>query len=183
MLNELELRELEEMKEEEKKGIRVTDLGSANWAIRKLRALAYKENAIKELAKNEINRIKVWKDSELNGIQNTKTFFTSLLREYYEKEKEKDKKFTLSTPYGTFYTKSNKDKITIDKEKEEDLIKLFEEYEDEIVEVKKSINMTELSKRILLKDGKVYDKKTGELLEGINVINQDDTTVIRFKRG
>lgn len=182
ILENLELEEVNELKEKEKK-FKVTDLSKANWTIRKLKALKKKEEEVKNLAAEEIERINEWKNKELSSIENSQNFFEIALREYYEKEKQKDKKFKLSTPYGTFYTRARTDKITIDKGKEEDLIRRYEG--TDLVKVKKTIDTTALKKKIgenfIEKDGKLYDTETGEELEGVMIVKQDNTSVVVFK--
>lgn len=182
-LNELDLMELKEVEElEEKKEFKVNDLSGANWVLRKLKALAKEEQEVKDLEREELLRIKAWKDSRLKEIEGSKDFFIMKLREYYEMEKALNEKFKLSTPNGTFYTKTNMDKIEINTVFEEKIIENFEKNGDlDLINVKKTIDIKALRERIIVKDGVVYDKDTGEAINGIKMVPQGDSPVLRLR--
>ena len=178
MLNELEQMVLEE---EEEKGFKVNDLKSSAWCIRKLKSLDKREKEVKELAKEEVASIKDWEKSQLKELEGDKNYFKSLLREYYEKQKEEDDKFTLSTPYGTFYTMAKEDKIEISRELKEALIEEYKENE-EVVKTTYSLILKGFKDKIVEKDGEYYNSETGEKLEGITILPQQPTEVVRFKK-
>ena len=85
---------------QEKKRFRIENLEAANWAFRKLAAIERKKKEVQELAQKEIERIRAWEQQEISSLDNSKEFFEGLLKEYFAREREKDPKFKISTPYG-----------------------------------------------------------------------------------
>ena len=83
-----------------KEKFRINDLGAANWAFRKIKAMQQKISENKALAEAEQIRISNWLNSQTKKDENTIAFFESLLIDYFHSEREKDRRFKLSTPYG-----------------------------------------------------------------------------------
>jgi len=164
-----------ETEEQQKEKYKITDIESANWAFRKLRAIQEKENDIKKLAEKEIERIKAWQEKELETLNNSKSFFEGLLSEYFIKEREKDPKFKISTPYGKVSARKQQPKWNYDEDK---LIEWLKENDMELVRVKYEPNKTEIKKRYKVV-GNVVTTEDGEIVEGITVEEQPDAIAIK----
>ena len=64
---------------EQREGFKIENLEGATWAFRKLRAIENKEAEIKVIAEEEINRVNVWKEKELEQYAKDKEYFSYLL--------------------------------------------------------------------------------------------------------
>ena len=65
----------QELQEERAEGFKVTDLSSATWCFRKLRAIATKKAEIEETAAKEIEHIEKWKEEQLKQYESDIEFF------------------------------------------------------------------------------------------------------------
>lgn len=162
---------LQDVLVEEREGFKVDSLETATWAFKKLRAIEEKEADIKDTAQKEIDIATKWRDKELEQYAKEKEYFNYLLEEYYRKEKAKDKKFKLSTPYG---------KVTATKRRkwdygddEEGLLNYLKENEPSCIRVKEEINKTELKK--IFKDG--VNAETGEILPFVRIEEEESISV------
>lgn len=185
-IEEADEEELEEVKER----FKITDLESANWAFRKLKAIEEKKKEIEELAnkeiepyKLEISRINEWKDTELKSFDRSIAFFNFLLEEYYREQRKLDPKFKVTTPYGKITSRKQQPKWNYEDEK---LIGYLEHYKPELIRIKKEVNKNDFKKAvkekdgfILMDDGKVVSNETGELIEGVTVEERPDSINIK----
>lgn len=156
------------MPEEEKERFRVTDNSSANWCLRKIKALKTQQGENTQLAQKEIDRIKAWEEAENGKLQDSITFFEGLLIRYHMEQFEQDpKKKTISLPDGKLKARAQQPEFIRDDEKlveylrkagRTDYIKVIEK--PEWGEFKKIIEVS--------MDGKtVVDTQTGEIVEGV----------------
>lgn len=183
MLNALERFELEDINEviektEEKERFKIKDLDQANWALRKLAALKKQEEEINELAQKEIDRIKVWQEKELAGIERSKQFFESLLAEYLMNERQNNPKFKISTPYGKVSTRKQQPKWEYDEEKA--IKSLKEAGHVDLIRIKEYLDKTAIKKAVTVVGGQVVDEN-GVIIEGIKVIEQPERVVIKVE--
>lgn len=91
MLLQNDLQEIKELREE----FKVTDLQSATWVLRKLRAVNEKMNEINTVLAEQIASINEWAEKEVKSLNDDKEYFEGLLSAYYIEERSKDKKFKL----------------------------------------------------------------------------------------
>ena len=167
-MNEFISQELENI--EVKEGFKIENLESSLWAFKKLRALTEKRKEIEEVAQKEIDTINNWKENQLEGIKAHEEYFQGLIMEYYIKEKAKDKKFKLNTPYGKVSSRKTK-KWTYTNE--EELSKyLNDNYGGLGVTVK-----TSLDKKIIKKEFKNGISADGEVLPYIDIEEVENITV------
>lgn len=154
---------------QEREAFEITDLDSANWALRKMAALNVKLDEVKGLADRERDRIGQWEVQETKQINNSIDYFRGLLVKFYTKKRSEDPKFKLSTPYGYVRQATNK-KYDYNEDK------LIEELNGtEYVKTEYKVDKAKLKKDILL----VPDKKVegsfkavsadGVVLEGLTV--------------
>ncbi|CAM2952343.1 host-nuclease inhibitor Gam family protein [Hathewaya histolytica] len=160
----------EELREEIKEGFKVNDLDSANWCFRKMNAIKGKIDENNRLADEEVLRIETWRKKENEDLKNSMEFFESLLTEYYMKQREVDKKFKLSTPYGKVTSRKSKKWNYVN---EEELINYLKENDMDLIKIKEDINKTELKK--VFKDG--VNQTTGEVLPGVEIEQIESITV------
>ncbi|WP_218696873.1 host-nuclease inhibitor Gam family protein [Mammaliicoccus sciuri] len=178
MANPLIEKELEDI--EVKESFKVHDLDSANWALKKIAAINSKQTEVSKVAENEIEKIKLWEETELNRYEGSKEYLQSLLVEYYKAEKEKDPKFKLSTPYGKVTSRKGTQKWEIPN-KTMFINTLKERGFNNLVRIKEEINLADLKKQFhVTEDGRVIDTN-GEIIEGTYVI--DNPTSYSVKAG
>lgn len=175
MLSPLERYEIEEA-QEVKESFKVTDLESSNWCLRKLAALQKEQNEIDRLAQSELERIETWKAKEIEKINSSKEFFESLLGQYFVEQREVDKKFKISTPYGTVSTRKQQpkweynDKQVIESLKKSDM--------DNFIKTKEELDKAALKKAVKVVEGKAITED-GEVIEGITVIELGEKVVVK----
>lgn len=158
MLLQNDLQEIKELREE----FKVTDLKSATWVLRKLRAVNEKMNEINNVAAEQIASINEWAEKEVKSLNDDKEYFEGLLSAYYIEERVKDKKFKLSTPYGKV-TSSKRTKYIY--EDEQAIMDYCNLNEIDVIRVKEELDKTSFKK--LCKDG--VNQDTGEIVPGVRV--------------
>ena len=168
-LQQIELLEVEDIETQEIK-FEITDLGSLNWAFRKLTALKSKEKEIRQLATVERDRIADWEKGELSTLTGSIGFFEGLIQAYHANQLAEDPKAkTISTPYGK--SKTRKSGETPEKQDEEQILQFVIENElDEFIknsvkwaDLKKSLKIVEISGE------KVVVDENGQLVPGVTV--------------
>lgn len=146
---------------EVKEQFEVSDLQGATWCFRKLRAIEEKVEEVTSVAAVEIDRITEWLKGEVESLESDKAYFEGLLNEYYVKERAKDKKFKLSTPYGKVTARKTK-KWTYDDE----VVKAYVKAEElPFIRIKEELDKVAIKKAF--KDG--VNTETGEYIPGIRI--------------
>lgn len=158
MSNILLENDLTEVKEQ----FEVSDLQSATWCFRKLRAVEEKIKQVTSVAAVEIDIITEWLVGEVKSLESDKAYFEGLLNEYYVKERAKDKKFKLSTPYGKVTSRKTSKYIYED---EQAIMDYCYKNEIDAIRVKTELDKTALKK--FCKDG--VNQETGEIVPGIRI--------------
>ncbi|MGK4042221.1 host-nuclease inhibitor Gam family protein [Heyndrickxia oleronia] len=169
-LQQNELLEIDEIESQEQTQFEITDLDSLNWAFRKLSALKSKEKEIKQLANVERDRIDQWEKSELSTIENSTSFFESLIQQYHAKQLAEDPKVkTISTPYGK--SKTRKSKEAPEKANEDELLEYV--LENEMLDfIKNSVKWSDFKKTLKIVEisgEKVVVDENGQLVKGVTV--------------
>ncbi len=177
-----ELEELEwaEETETEKPRFEIKNLETANWALRKITAIN-KIMAEKEaLAKREHERIDLWREKVVEQDKRNILFFEGLLKRYFTEERTKDKKFKLSTPYGSVTSRKQPAKWEYTDTAIEELEKLG--LNDFIkTEVTKTLKKAEIKKAFQAINGKAVTKD-GEIVEGITIIEQEEKISVNLSK-
>ena len=166
MLLQNDLQEIKELREE----FKVTDLQSATWVLRKLRAVNEKMNEINTIAVEEISRINEWAEKEVKSLNDDKEYFEGLLSAYYIEERAKDKKFKLSTPYGKVTSRKTSKYIYED---EQAIMDYCNMNEIDVIRVKEELDKTSFKK--LCKD--CVNQETGEVVPGVRVETVESISV------
>ena len=152
-----------------KEGFEVSDLQGATWCFRKLRAIEEKIEEVTSVAAIEIDRVTAWLAGETKSLEEDKAYFEGLLNDYYVKERAKDRKFKLSTPYGKVTSRKIK-KFTYDEEVVKDYVK---DEELPFIRIKEELDKAAIKKTF--KDG--INTETGEYIPGITIEEIDSITV------
>lgn len=174
VLFEMELQEAVEVSETQER-FKIDNLEAANWAFRKLAAIERKKKEVQELAQKEIERIKTWEQQEISSLNNSKEFFEGLLTEYFAREREKDPKFKISTPYGKVSARKQQPKWHYDDEK---LVNWLLENDKELVRVKYEPDKNGIKKKYKVIGTNVVTED-GEIVEGITVEERPEKIEIK----
>ena len=155
----------------------IKDLNGANWAFRKIKAMQQKIDENEALASAEQMRIADWLKAQNNKDEDTISFFTALLTDYFQSERKIDPKFKLSTPYGEM-TSRKSDKWEYD---EEVLVKSLKD-----AELTEYIKITELPMKAEIKRNKAVflitelgtlATRDGDVIDGVTVTNGETISV------
>lgn len=169
-LQETEINELNEVMQEEVSNFTVDDINKVNWVFRKIKALKENIEQNNKLAQEEFNRIQAWKDSENKSLEDSVSYLSYLVQEYFKKLRAENPKAKLSTPYGKVTSrKTSKWNYS----EEEVLTYLASNGYEELIRVKKEIDKTNLKK--VFKDG--VNSETGELLPGVEIVEEESISV------
>lgn len=174
VLFEMELQEAVEVSETQER-FKIDNLEAANWVFRKLAAIERKRKEIQELANKEIERIKAWQEREERSLDNSKEFFEGLLTEYFAREREKDPKFKISTPYGKVSARKQQPKWNYDDEK---LVNWLLQNDKELVRTKYEPDKNGIKKKYKVIGTNVVTED-GEIVEGITVEERPEKIEIK----
>jgi phage host-nuclease inhibitor protein Gam len=154
--------------QDEKERFRVTGKDSANWCLRKIRALKaeIKDNA--RIAQEEVERIQKWLKNVNEPLENSISYFEGLLETYHREIYVEDPKLkTIKLPHGTLKLRAQQPEFKLDEQ-------VFLEYlrksgRSDYIEVIEKPKWGEYKKVVeVAMDGKtVVDTQTGEIVEGV----------------
>lgn len=148
---------------EEKEQFVIDTPEKADWALKKLQEIKRQQLEIDKRADEQIKPIEDWRKKEIGKLSDSEIYFTMLLTEYANNNRDKDNKFRFSSPYGKIYTRKTK-KWTYDEQK------VIGEYKNtDVVQNVPKLNKSELKKRIEFINGKPVDKETGEVVDGVEI--------------
>lgn len=148
---------------EEKEQFVIDTPEKADWALKKLQEIKRQRLEVDKRADKEIKPIEDWRKKEIGKLSDSEIYFTMLLTEYANNNRDKDNKFRFSSPYGKIYTRNSVDWSYDDE-------KLIEEYKNtDVVKSKLTLNKNELKKRVELINGKPVDKETGVVVDGVEI--------------
>ena len=138
----------------------------ADWALQKIKehkeTIAEKE----QLAEERIMQIKAWLESETDKLHQQISSLEYMLFEYASEIKEQDPDFkTKKLPFGKLQYRSQRPKWHY----KDDLLEYAESSMPDVIKVKKHVDKRELKKKCEVVNGKVVNKETGEMIEGVEV--------------
>jgi hypothetical protein len=186
-LQELELMEIieadrAEIEDQElKERWKVENLEAANWCLRKLAALKAKQQEIDKLAKQEMERIRVWQEQASKGLERQAEFFTGLLEEYHRGRLREDPRAkTITTPYGEMHLRKQQPQweyheeqlMTYLKANRPDLVKEKITYLPDKASLKKYSNVV---------GNQVVDIITGEVIPGVAVYDRAEAFSVKVE--
>lgn len=148
---------------EEKEQFVIDTPEKADWALKKLQEIKRQQLEVDKRADEQIKPVEDWRKKELGKLSDSEIYFTMLLTEYADNNRDKDNKFRFSSPYGKIYTRKIK-KWTYDEQK------VIDEYKDtDVVQNVPKLNKNELKKRVEFINGKPVDKETGAVVDGVEI--------------
>ncbi|WFD08732.1 host-nuclease inhibitor Gam family protein [Tepidibacter hydrothermalis] len=152
--------------EEERETWKIDNDNTADWALDKIKESREEYERFEKVAMAKIEQIKSVLDQERKKSDNETSFFESKLREYVETLKMKETKTqkTYALPSGKIVIKKDKSDFKINKDSVLENIKALEGYED-YIKVKEDLAWGDLKKNLVIDNGNIINKITGEVLE------------------
>lgn len=174
---------LENEENEEKENddrFKVTDTSSANWVLRKLRAVNEKIREVEKTAEEEIYYIERWKEKELDNLDRSVKYFEGLLEEFFQENRKEDPKFKFKSPYG--YISSRKQRPKWNYLDEEKIIQYLKESgKENLIRIKEDINKKDFKDFVEVVGENVINKETGEVIPAIKIEEREDKTIIKVE--
>lgn len=161
--------------EGEKETWKVEDDLAADWCLDKIREAKAEYNRFEIVINDKIQQLQNRLQKERQKMEQEVSFFESKLREYFETLEEKQLKTTKTMmkyklPSGELIKKLPGPEFKRDNEI---LAKWLEDNGmSEFIEVKKQVKWSDLKKETEVVNGTVILKDTGEIVEGIEVIER-----------
>lgn len=172
-MTEEELIELQE--EEEKQKFRITDLGSADWVLRRRQEVLDRLEKETEYAKTEVQKYQNFINNQEKAANEQIAYFDFLISEYLQEQKAVDPKYKLVTAVGQANFRNSK---SWRYEDDEVMNFLKENKMEEFIRVKvtESINKVDLKKALKVTNGMTITED-GEVVPGITVEDTQTLTV------
>lgn len=151
---------------------RIADDGAADWAVRKIAEERAEPARIRELAETEIERIEAKLAAAEKRCENGTKFLTSKLSEYFKTVPHKATKTKESYRLlsGTLTMKIGG--VQMKQDDEALLAFLKQSGNDDMIQTVEKPRWGEYKKRLAIQGGQVVDTETGELVEGVSVIEK-----------
>lgn len=161
-------------------GWRIADDGCAEWAVCKIAEERAELARIKELAEAQIARIEDKVAAAERRCENGTRFFTNKLAEYFEtvphkKTKTKESYRLLS---GTLAKKLGGRSMKQDDAKLLEYLKASGN--EDMIKTTESPKWGEFKKRLEIMGGQVIDTATGEIVEGVAIVEKPDTFAVEL---
>ena len=157
---------------------RITDDTAADWAVQKIAEERAELARIKALADDQIARIMEKVEAAERRYENGTNFLTSKLFQYFETVPHKETKTkhsyrllsgTLAKKIGGPTMKQNDEKL---------LGYLRSSGNDDMIQITEKPKWGEFKKRLEIKGGCVIDSATGEIVEGVDIIDKPDSFTV-----
>lgn len=161
--------------EEQREGFMVTNDLKADWCLDKIREHKEEYKRFETVAKDKIQQLQEVLKREKEKMENEVSFFESKLQRYFHtvedsaRETKTQKSYKL--PSGQLIVKFPNPQFKRDNNK---LAEWLENNEmNQYIQVKKQAKWGELKKATDVVNGQVVVRDTGELVEGIEVVERD----------
>lgn len=157
---------------------RIADDGAADWAVRKIAEERAELTRIRELAEAEIGRIEAKLDAAEKRYENGTRFLTAKLAEYFNTVPHKTTKTkesyrllsgTLTMKIGGIQMKQDDKSL---------LAFLKQSGNDDMIQITEKPRWGEYKKRLQIVGNRVVDSLTGEIVEGVVVIEKPNTFTV-----
>ena len=164
---------------EKNNGFIVDDDSKATWCMRKIKHMKENKRENKELAeeqiaeiRKEIAEVESWLEDENGKLDDNIGFMENKLEHYARQLREDDPDLkTHKLPFGSIKFRSQRPKWNYDDEK---LLEFSEINLSEVVKVEKKVDKRELKKRLDVAGDRAVVKETGQIVEGIEIIDRPE---------
>jgi hypothetical protein len=166
----------DEANESHDESFKITDDGTASWAMRKLRKIRNQQASNFEIAERESERINEWLGSVNAPLIRDINYFEALLTEYALdcRVDPSDGRKTISLPAGKVSTRAKQPKWTVNND---EFIPWAEENFPDLIRIKKEPDLSAIKERfsgapVAEADGVVVTED-GEIIPGVSIMEQE----------
>lgn len=157
---------------------RIADDGCAEWAVKKIGTERAELARIKELAEAQIARIEEKLAAAERRCENGTRFLTGKLAEYFGTVPHKKTKTTESYRLLSGSLKMKLGGVSM-KQDDEKLVEFLKASgQNEYIKITEAPKWGDFKKRLEIVGGSVVDKESGEIIEGVALIQKPDTFVV-----
>lgn len=155
------------MEEDEKPRFEVTNDATAEWALNKIANLKKDTQKWKEHYDHLFETINKQNEESI-------AYFTGLLRKYFEEVPHHTTKTSESyaLPSGTLMLKQQEP--TFERDEDKLIGWLKNNNQMELIKIKESVDWAAMKKQLVFSDGLAFDAETGEVVDGIKVVERED---------
>ena len=156
----------------------ITDDGLADWAVQKIAEEKAEYERLKQLADAQITAIKEKVAAAQKRYENGTAFLTSKLSQYFETVPHKKTKTqeTYRLLSGTLKKKLGGTTMKQDDAKLLEYLKASGN--EDLIKVEETPRWGEFKKRLEIVGGQVVDSTTGEIVEGVQLVENPDTFTV-----
>lgn len=153
----------------------------ADWALRKIKEAENEIEKAEYFAESQIRQIENWKVKQTDGHRDSIEYFQSLLAEYAQRKREEDPKFkSITLPSGNVGFRKKPVKWVYN---DEQVLKTLEsENMNDFIKVEKKIDKRSIKKAFEAAGDKVINPETGQVIEGIEVLDQGESLNVRLSK-
>lgn len=159
--------ELAEHTENNQSSWQITDLNTANWALRMLANIEKKLTANEQLAQAEIQRITFWHEQEKRPLLESQAFFEQQLAAYLQLLRTSDPKAVIKSPYGRVSSRKVPAKITYSPQAVSELQALGLV---EFIRTKSEVNVASLKQSVVITEDLRVVTTDGQQLKEASVV-------------
>lgn len=156
-------------------GWRIADDEAADWAVAKIAEERAEFARIQALADEQIRRIKDKVQAAEKRLENGTAYLTSKLAEYFNTVPHKKTKTTESYRLLSGTLKMKRGGVSMKQDDELLLAYLKASGNDDMIKTTEAPKWGEFKKRLEIIGGQIVDSATGEIVEGVEVIEKPDT--------
>lgn len=159
----------------------ITSDEQANFFLRRLQEIRSEKDKINTTCNNEIERfvskVNNFRSKEILSLENTESYFSTLLEAYAKKQLEGSKKKSLKLPFGTMSFKKGQRKVLYD---DETLSKFIKENNlNQFIRTKEEINKADLKKALEFNEENGIALLNGQVVEGITTTPGEENFSIK----
>lgn len=158
----------------------IIDDKTADWAVKQIKDAEEERDRLIKLAEEEIADLEAKIEDLKTACENQTKYLKSCLGLYLEtvphKETKTQKVYKLLSGSLVFKKASQK----IDHDDDKLLTYLEDSDQEEFIKVKQSVDWADFKKQLVIRDEKVVDKKTGEIIDGCTVEDVPPSFNIKF---
>src|SRR5690625_2727835 len=146
----------------------------ADWALRKIKEAENEIEKVEYFAESQVRQVENWKEKETDKHHESIDYFQSLLAEYLQNKRKEDPKLkSITLPTGNVGFRKRQPKWVYN---DNVLLKALEsENMNDLIRIEKKLDKRSSRKAFKVADNKAINPETGEVIEGIQIVDQGES--------